>query len=164
MKLSTDFFTFAFAFLAANAYSPWAVGPHRDHHTGEETHASNSDCRDGSLHTALCVPTAAQDLTSPQKNAIRAAKDYLSFAGFSRRGLIEQLSSPFGDDYDVGDATVAVDRLSVDWNEQAVRSAKDYLSFSGFSCRGLIKQLSSEAGDKYTKSEATYGAQQAGAC
>lgn len=84
--------------------------------------------------------------------------------GFSRDGLIQQLSSDAGDGYDVGDATVAVDSLDVDWKEEAVRSAKIYLSMSGFSCNGLIEQLSSSAGDKYTRSQATYGAKQAGAC
>ncbi|WP_417434105.1 Ltp family lipoprotein [Hoeflea sp.] len=108
--------------------------------------------------------TSAQDLTSAQKNAVRSAKNYLSFQAFSRRGLIDQLSSPYGDDYDVADATAAVDSLSVDWNAQAVRSAKTYLEMMGFSCNGLIRQLSSDAGDKYTESQATYGAQQAGAC
>lgn len=106
----------------------------------------------------------APSLTSPQKNAIRSAKQYLSFSGFSREGLIQQLSSSYGDGYDVADATVAVDSLDVDWNEQAVKSAKQYLDMSGFSCDGLIEQLSSSAGDKYTVSQATYGAQQAGAC
>lgn len=103
-------------------------------------------------------------LTGPQSNAVRSAKNYLSFSGFSRDGLIAQLSSDAGDGYSVADATVAVDSLDVDWNEQAVRSAKNYLSFSGFSCNGLIEQLSSRAGDKYTVSQAKYGAQQAGAC
>ena len=107
---------------------------------------------------------SAQNLTGSQKNAVRSAKNYLSFTGFSRVGLINQLSSPYGDDYNVADATAAVDSLPVDWNAQAVRSAKNYLSFQGFSCNGLIRQLSSDAGDKYTKSQATYGAQQAGAC
>lgn len=105
-----------------------------------------------------------QSLTGPQKNAVRSANNYLSFAGFSRSGLIEQLSSPFGDRYSVVDATVAVDSLSVDWNAQAVRSAKNYLSIMGFSCDGLIEQLSSHAGDKYTNSQAAFGARQAGAC
>ncbi|HBG99697.1 MAG: Ltp family lipoprotein [Rhodobacteraceae bacterium] len=84
--------------------------------------------------------------------------------GFSRDGLIDQLSSPYGDGYDRDDATVAVDSLSVDWNEQAVRSARQYLEMSGFSCRGLIEQLSSDFGEKFTRSQATYGARQAGAC
>ena len=110
------------------------------------------------------VPTWAEDLTGPQKNAVRSAKQYLSIQGFSRHGLIEQLSSDAGDGYSVADATKAVDSLNVDWNQQAVRSAQQYLTIMGFSCKGLIEQLSSSAGDKYTVSQATYGARGAGAC
>lgn len=106
----------------------------------------------------------AQSLSGPQKNAVRSANAYLSMTGFSRDGLISQLSSAYGDGYNVADATKAVDSLSVDWNVQAARSAQQYLSMMGFSCSGLIDQLSSSAGEKYTTSQATYGAQQAGAC
>lgn len=104
------------------------------------------------------------ELTAPQSNAVRSAKQYLSIAGFSRDGLINQLSSSAGDGYSKDDATVAVDSLGVDWNEEAVRSAKQYLEISGFSCNGLIEQLSSQAGDQYTVGQATYGAKHAGAC
>jgi hypothetical protein len=97
-------------------------------------------------------------------NAVRSAKQYLSVQGFSRNGLIDQLSSDYGDGYNRGDATAAVDSLNIDWNKQAVRSAQQYLSIQGFSCKGLIEQLSSSAGDKYTMEQATYGARQAGAC
>ena len=110
------------------------------------------------------VHSWAESLTGPQKNAVRSAKTYLSMSGFSRDGLIQQLSSGYGDGYEVSDAIVAVDSLNIDWNKQAVKSAKTYLSMSGFSCNGLIQQLSSSAGDKYTVSQATYGAQKAGAC
>jgi hypothetical protein len=110
------------------------------------------------------VPTWAGSLTAPQKNAVRSAKQYIIMSGFSRDGLIQQLSSDYGDGYKVADASVAVDSLNIDWNKQAVRSAKQYLNMQGFSCKGLIEQLSSSAGDKYTISQATYGAQQAGAC
>jgi hypothetical protein len=110
------------------------------------------------------APGATANLTGPQMNAVRSAKQYLRLSGFSRDGLIQQLSSSVGDGYDVADATVAVDSLDVDWNENAVKSAKQYLRLSGFSCHGLIEQLSSSAGDKYTVSQATYGARQAGAC
>lgn len=117
---------------------------------------------------AVCVLATcsawAQGLTNQQSNAVRAAQLYLSIQGFSRSGLIEQLSSEYGDGYSVRDATVAVDSLSVDWSQQAVESARLYLSISGFSCRGLIEQLSSSYGDGYTQDEATYGARQAGAC
>lgn len=103
-------------------------------------------------------------LFGPQANAARSAQQYLEMSGFSRRGLIEQLSSDAGDGYNLADATAAVDSLTVDWNEQAVRSAKQYVDMTGFSCSGLIEQLSSDAGSKYTNAQARYGAEQAGAC
>ena len=109
------------------------------------------------------APTWAESLTGPQNNAVRSAKQYLSIQGFSRSGLIQQLSSDYGDGYNVADATVAVDSLNIDWNKQAVRSAKQYLSIQGFSCKGLINQLSSSAGDGYTESQANYGARQTSA-
>lgn len=110
------------------------------------------------------APTWAESLTGPQNNAARSAKQYLSIQGFSWSGLIQQLSSDYGDSYNVADATVAVDSLNIDWNKQAVRSAKQYLSIQGFSCKGLINQLSSSAGDGYAENQANYGARQAGAC
>lgn len=104
------------------------------------------------------------NLTPAQRNAVRSAQSYLSISGFSRQGLIDQLSSEYGDRYSVTDATVAVDNLEVDWNAQAARSAASYLEISGFSCQGLIDQLSSSYGDKYTVQQARQGATRAGAC
>jgi hypothetical protein len=106
----------------------------------------------------------ASSLTTSQQNAAAAAKNYLSLKGFSRQGLIDQLSSSAGDGYPISDATVAVDSLNVDWNAQAVRSAKDYLQLKPFSCQGLVEQLSSSAGDQYTLAQAQYGATKAGIC
>ena len=103
-------------------------------------------------------------LTGPQMNARRSAADYLAMSGFSRAGLIDQLSSEYGDGYARADAEAAVASLNVDWNEQAARSANDYLQMSGFSCSGLIEQLSSSYGEQYTQSQAEHGAVQAGAC
>ena len=109
-------------------------------------------------------PLWAGDLTGPQNNAVRSAKQYLSMSGFSRNGLIDQLSSDAGEGFDVSDATIAVDSMNIDWNQQAVSSAKQYLNMMGFSCKGLIKQLSSSSGEKYTVDQATYGAKHAGGC
>ena len=118
------------------------------------------------LITILAFSTAlnAQSLTGPQKNAVESARQYLSLKGFSRDGLIHQLSSRAGDGYDISDATVAVNSLKVDWNNQAVIAAKEYLDLMAFSCQGLIKQLSSRAGDQFTAEQATYGARKSGAC
>ena len=102
------------------------------------------------------------NLTASQKNAVRKAEQYLNFKGYSRKGLINQLSSEI-EAFDKADATVAVDSLDVDWNEQAVKSAQAYLKMQGYSCKGLINQLSSEI-EGFTKEQASYGAKNAGAC
>lgn len=113
---------------------------------------------------AIAQEAVSDGLTGPQRNAVRSAEQYLSMSGFSRQGLIEQLSSDAGEGYERADAEAAVDSLDVDWNENAARSARQYLDMTGFSCKGLIEQLSSSAGEDYTLEQATYGAQQAGAC
>ena len=60
---------------------------------------------------------------------------------FSRSGLIRQLEF---ERYSTHDATVAVDSLRVDWNQQAAKSARSYLDFMSFSRDGLIHQLEFE--------------------
>lgn len=113
---------------------------------------------------ATAQEEASSGLTRPQSHAVRSAKEYIAMTGFSRNGLIEQLSSEYGSGYSIEDATAAVDSLDLDYSEQATRTAKTYLKMTGFSCTNLINQLSMEEGDKYTDSQATFGATQAGAC
>ena len=81
---------------------------------------------------------------------------------FSRDGLIEQLSSEYGDGYSVEDATFAADNVGADWNEQAAKAAQNYLDLMPFSRDGLIEQLTSDYGDQYTLEQATYGVDQTG--
>ena len=102
------------------------------------------------------------EVTRAQENALRSAESYLEFSGFSKKGLIDQLSSEYADDYDKADAKWAVNQLDVDWNEQAVRSGESYLDMSGFSRQGLIEQLSSQYADNYTEVQATYAADKLG--
>lgn len=106
------------------------------------------------------VPAVTDTGTPSQANALRAARNYLEFAPFSRKGLIRQLSSSAGDGYSTADATWAVDHLGaeVSWKSQAVRSGENYLKMMPFSRAGLIRQLSSSAGDQYTVAEATFAA------
>jgi hypothetical protein len=99
--------------------------------------------------------------TSGQRNARQAAENYLSISAFSRKGLIQQLSSAAGDGYSVADATYGVGAQRADSMEQAYKAAKNHLSISSFSRTGLIEQLSSAAGDQYTLEEATFGANKA---
>ncbi|MEV6873025.1 Ltp family lipoprotein [Amycolatopsis sp. NPDC051128] len=110
------------------------------------------------------TPVATSQYPPQVEQARSSAQSYLDFAGFSRAGLIGQLSSQYGAGFPKNIATQAVDSLSVDWNAQAVRSAQSYLDYTSFSCSGLTQQLSSPYGGEFTKSQATYGARQTRAC
>lgn len=96
------------------------------------------------------------EMTDSQSNALEAARNYLDFSGFSKQGLIEQLSSDAGDGYSKADATFAAENVGADWKEEAVESAQNYLDVSSFSKQGLTEQLTSEAGDEYTEAQARY--------
>jgi hypothetical protein len=108
--------------------------------------------------------TPSSSFTESQQNAVQAAQNYLQIEGFSKQGLIDQLSSSAGDGYSLNDATVAVDSLQVDSNAQAVRSAKDYIQMEPFSCQDLVQQLDSSAGSQYTEAQAQYAAHSVGIC
>lgn len=97
----------------------------------------------------------APAMSQEEANAIESAQSYLSFAGFSREGLIEQLKF---EGYSYKASVFAVDVLGVDWKEQAVKSAESYLDSGAFSKQGLIEQLEFEG---YTHDQARYGVEQA---
>ena len=102
--------------------------------------------------------------TRAEENAIKSAESYLSFMNFSRQGLIDQLSSEYGEGFTLAQATLAVDSLHVDFMAEAAESAEGYLSFMSFSCQGLIDQLSSEYGEGFTMAQARHGAGATGIC
>ena len=106
----------------------------------------------------------APTTTVSQDQALLAAKNYLSMGqGFSRAGLIQQLSSQYGNGFSQADATWAADNAGADWNAQAAIAAKNYVSSGmGFSHDSLLQQLTSSYGSGFTEQQAGYGVQQAG--
>lgn len=94
--------------------------------------------------------------TLGERQAIRAAQNYIDFKAFSKSGLIEQLEF---EGYSRTEAEYGVDNITVDWNEQAALSAKAYLEYSNFSRTGLIEQLKFEG---FTTAQAQYGASAVG--
>jgi hypothetical protein len=105
---------------------------------------------------------AAPEYTVAQEQAILSAQGYLDMGGTSRAGLIEQLSSKYGEGFKKADAKFAVNHIKVDWNKQAVQSAKGYLDMGGFSRASLIEQLSSNSGEKFTLAQAKYAVRHVG--
>lgn len=111
-------------------------------------------------------PKPKPSLTRPQQQAVESAQSYLSEnTGFSRNGLIQQLSSSYGEGFPKAVAVFAVDHLNANWYQQAAESTKGYKATGGgFSCNGMIQQLQSSYGAGFTHAQAVYGAKQAGVC
>lgn len=126
----------------------------------EETNGESTEESSEGLTGNVIVPEGA---TESQKQALRSALNYLDFTAFSRQGLIDQLSSDYGDQFSVEDATWAADNCGADWNAEALESAKNYLDMSGFSYKGLYDQLTSQYGEKFTTDEAQYAVDNCGA-
>jgi hypothetical protein len=119
------------------------------------------------------VPAAGQELTKGakltltmtekpklsigQQQALKSAESYLRMGGFSRAGLLKQLTSEYGESFPIEDATYAVDNSGADWNAQAAKSAQSYIDMGGFSRDGLFEQLTSEYGEQFTADEANAG-------
>src|ERR687892_415865 len=58
--------------------------------------------------------TKAQ-MTSGQENALESAQTYVDMSGFSKKGLIQQLSSSAGEGFSKADATFAANHVDVNW-------------------------------------------------
>jgi hypothetical protein len=113
--------------------------------------------RAGSPSTSSDVaPGGGAPESVSQSNAVQKAADYLSFAAFSRQGLIDQLKY---EGFSEADATYGADAVGANWNEQAALKAQEYLDLTAFSRTGLIEQLEFEG---FTLAEATYGANAVG--
>jgi hypothetical protein len=95
--------------------------------------------------------------------AVESAKGYLAMGqGFSKAGLLNQLTSSSGGGFTDADANFAISYLDPNWNAQAVESAKGYLAMGGFSRASLIQQLTSSSGGGFTEAQAEYAVAKAG--
>lgn len=100
---------------------------------------------------------AAPSMTVAQQQAVDAAQGYLSLgSGFSKAGLIQQLTSSAGSGFAPADAGFAVTYLHPDWDAQALDAAKGYMALGGFSRESLLQQLTSPYGGQFTTAQATY--------
>lgn len=107
----------------------------------------------------LC-PTVTPAFTEAQQQAIDSAQGYLAMGqGFSKKGLMDQLTSKAGEGFSHKLAAFALAHIKVNWMHQAVLSAKGYVSMGqGFSYNGLVEQLHSSAGEGFTLAQAQHGA------
>ena len=130
----------------------------------EESEATEEKSAAPKKETTQEPEDEGEDLSREEENAIAAAENYLDLMPFSKKGLIEQLSSDAGDGYPQDVAEKAVEHIEsdVDWNEQAAKAAKNYQDLMPMSRSEMINQLSSDAGDGFTKEQAEHGADEVG--
>lgn len=107
---------------------------------------------------------ASPAMTIGQQQAVDSAQNYLSLGqGFSEQGLLNQLTSKYGEGDTQADAEFAISYLHPDWDQQAVESAKNYLSLGeGFSRASLYQQLTSSYGAGFTPAQADYALSKVG--
>lgn len=101
--------------------------------------------------TTSAQPQAPVTVTLGMKNAVKKAKSYISFAGFSRQRLIEQLKyEGFSD----AESVYGADNSGANWNTECAEKAQSYMSFASFSRQRLYEQLEYEG---FLPSEIAYG-------
>jgi len=105
-------------------------------------------------------PEPEPTLTRAQSEAVESAESYLDSSSFSKKELLNQLTSEYGEDFAKKDAAFAVAYVektgAANWKAEAVEAAESYLDSGGYSKNELIHQLESPYGEQFTHAEAVY--------
>lgn len=125
------------------------------------TEAMNDSIVDPTYSEEPGIATPTLTMTVSQAQAIESAQQYVDFSGFSKRGLMRQLTSNAGSGFTEADAEFALKHIKVDYNAEAVEAAQSYLDLTSFSRKGLIDQLTSPASG-FTLKQATYATNKVG--
>jgi hypothetical protein len=145
----------------AASWSNKPIAPAADSTTAASTPASATAApSSAAASSAPSTPTApsSPSMTGAQQQAVDAAQSYLGEGrGFSKQGLLGQLTSSAGNGFSKSDAKFAINYLNPNWGQQAVDAANGYLSEGqGFSKQGLLRQLTSSSGDGFSEAQAEY--------
>ena len=130
----------------------------------EETESNDDEAEETETETEANVEedevdeeqTESEDVPREYRNALKAAQNYIDLMHFSEKGLFEQLTSEFGDQYPEEAAQYAIENVDVDYKEEALEAAISYLEFMPMSDQELFEQLTSEYGEQFTDEQAQY--------
>jgi Host cell surface-exposed lipoprotein len=79
----------------------------------------------------ISVTSADAGTTNGDKEALAAAKEYLSSQAFSLKGLIAQLDSPDGGQFTLAQATYGVEHTGANWDKGGVTRRERVLEVRG---------------------------------
>ncbi|MNW08069.1 Host cell surface-exposed lipoprotein [compost metagenome] len=74
----------------------------------------------------------------------------------SKKGIYDQLTSEYGENFPKEAAQYAIDNIKFDWKESALKKAQLYAETMSMSDSAIYEQLTSEYGEKFTAEEAQY--------
>lgn len=125
---------------------------------GDES--SNSSSKSGTEKTTdnakTTKATTEKPIPTEYVSALKKAQIYVDEMHMSKRGLYDQLTSEYGEQFDKKAAKYAVKHVKANWKKNALAKAKDYQENMSMSKEAIRDQLTSDAGEKFTKQEADY--------
>lgn len=124
-----------------------------DYSSSSSSYSSSSSSFSSSSYS---YSSSSPSISREYRNALETAKSYLKYSSFSEKGLYEQLTSEYGEQFPADAAQYAIDNCGADWNAEALESAKSYLEMDPMSDAELYEQLTSEYGEQFTPEQAQY--------
>lgn len=97
-----------------------------------------------------------EDIPTEYKSALNKAKSYSDTMHMSKKGIYDQLTSEYGEQFSEEAAQYAMDHVDIDWNANALATAENYSNTMHMSKEGIYDQLISEYGEQFTEEEAKY--------
>lgn len=98
----------------------------------------------------------ATNIPREHKAALEKAQSYAEVMSMSKKGIYDQLTSEYGENFPKEAAQYAIDNLEFDWKENALKKAQSYAEAMSMSDTAIYDQLTSDYGEKFTKEEAQY--------
>lgn len=123
---------------------------------GAEAAPQTQSASEAAAPAAVPTPEAEPKVPREYQNALESAKSYSNVMHMSKKGIYNQLISPYADKFPAEAAQYAVDNLQADYNANALAKAKEYQETMHMSSQAIRDQLTSEYGEKFTASEADY--------
>ena len=124
---------------------------------GDTATTTDSDIAETEAVEETSLPDITADYTMEEQNCYQSAMSYIESNCLSKQGLIDQLSSEYGEGYPKEVAEKVVNDIDekglIDWDAECKESAISYVESNCLSKQGLIDQLSSESGENFTKEQ-----------
>lgn len=118
---------------------------------------SSVNSGDKKYENGKTAETSSQtNIPTEYKNALKKAETYSKTMHMSKKGIYNQLTSEYGEQFTKEAAQYAIDNMNANWEENALEKAKTYQDSMSMSKNAIYDQLISEHGEQFTEEEAKY--------